>query len=370
MLVRLFDRNSEIAQFNAELDKLIASLMKKYNVHTVGYALIDNFEVVRVETINEKSLLERSSLFQACSLSKTIAAYAILDLAAKNKIQLDSPANMYLSSWKIDGSPHKDTVTVRHCLNMTSGLCFGDLGTTFAGYSQNAQIPILLEILRGVPPATNSAVKVVFEPGSQYYYSGAGYMVLQQLIEDIVKQPFSEYMKNVILPTLGMKNSIFECPLSNEKRKQAISGYKQDGAQIEGGWEHIVGAASGGLWSCPEDMANFMLYVAKLYVGKNTIELSGVINEMLSRHQNTDYGLGVVVDGENDSLNFRKNGYNSGYHNEFIMFPNCGKGIVVMTNSAAGMPLINDLVVFVSERVGWPHYRSDFSEVVSMPIKK
>lgn len=365
MLGRLFEKDSSTTQYDAVLDGLVLSLMSKYNVHAVGYALIDNYKVAIVKTINEKITYEAFLLFQGCSLSKSVAAYAILDLVAQNKVQLDASVNSYLSSWKISGSPFADLVTVRHCMNMTSGLCFGDPGTTFAGYSREDQIPELLDILSGKAPATNPPVKVIFEPGSQYHYSGASYMVLQQLIEDVVRQPFQKYMKNVILPRLGMHNSTFECPLSAERQERVIPGYMSDGTQIKGGWNNIVGAASGGLWSCPMDLANYMLYVSQLYAEKNA-----VIQEMLSVHANTDYGLGFVVDGSGGSLNFRKNGHNTSYHNELIMFPNCGKGMVVMTNSAAGLGLINELVAFVSEKSSWPSYRTDFNEIVSMPMRK
>jgi len=365
MLSGLFDRDSGAAQFDVELDRLVLSLLDKHGIHAVGYALIDAYKVARVKTISDSIVRDTSSLFQACSLSKSITAYAVLDLVAKNTIQLDSPINIYLNSWKISGSPYSDLVTVRHCLNMTSGLCFGDPGTAFAGYTREAPIPTLSEILCGKAPATNPPVKVIFEPGTKYHYSGASYSVLQKLIEDVVKQKFETYMNDIILPKLGMNNSIFECPLSDDKHGRVMSGYKQDGMQIEGGWNNIVGAASGGLWSCPADIANFMLFITKLYAGK-----SAVFQEMLTAHANTDYGLGFVIDGNYDSLNFRKNGHNSGYHNELIMFPNCGNGIVVMSNSALGIRLIDELVAFVSEKSSWPKYRSDFNELVSLPMKK
>jgi CubicO group peptidase (beta-lactamase class C family) len=150
---------------DADFNRLVLSLLDKYGIHAAGYALIDAYKVARVETISDSIGCDTSSLFQACSLSKSITAYAVLDLVAQNKIQLDSPINMYLDSWKISDSPYSDLVTARHCLNMTSGLCFGVPGTAFAGYSREALIPTLSEILCGKAPATNLPVKVVFEIG-------------------------------------------------------------------------------------------------------------------------------------------------------------------------------------------------------------
>ena len=44
-----------------------------------------------------------------------------------------------------------------------------------------------------------------------------------------------------------------------------------------------------------------MLNISKLYTENNEI-----IKDMLTVSKDTDYGLGVVVDGEGASLNFRK----------------------------------------------------------------
>ena len=74
--------------------------------------------------------------------------------------------------------------------------------------------------------------------------------------------------------------------------------------------------------------------------------------------------MGFVIDGAGDELNFRKNGHNNGYHHELIMFPNRGQGVVVMTNSAVGIELINELISYVRDKLKWPYYKADFNELV------
>ena len=162
---RFFDSTSTSPHDDAGLDTLVLSLMNRYNVHAVGYALIDNNKIKRVKTINNMTS-EAPSLFQAASFSKSITAFAVLDLISQYKIKLDLSINAFMHLWKIEGSPFNDLITVRHCLNMTSGLCFGDPGTSLSRYSREAQVPKLLDILCGKAPATNPPVKVVFEPGS------------------------------------------------------------------------------------------------------------------------------------------------------------------------------------------------------------
>lgn len=361
-------KNRQIAEF----DNDVILLMNKHHINTAGYAIIDNFNIVAANTIGGNASIDINSIFQACSLSKSVTAYAALDLAAQNKLFLDAPINLQLKSWKLPHSEYAEVVTVRHCLNMTSGLAFGDPGTVFPGYRHDASLPTVLQILQGEKPATNPPIKIIYEPGTKYFYSGAGFMVVQQLIEDIVGMNFSLYMNDKILPKLRMSRSTFECPLSEPYHKLAIKGYMRDKQQIEGGWDHIVGTASGGLWSAPSDLANFCIYLSKLYVNKVGEEAERkLIKEMLTGYQNTDFGLGVVVDDDvGGAFNFRKNGHNTGYHCEMLMFPEYGKGIVVMTNSASGMEFINELIARISEELNWPAYGKDFNELVKSPVIK
>lgn len=344
---------------DADLDRIVRLLMEQHNIHAVGYALIDDSKVKSVNTITDQNIESAAPLlYQAASLSKSITTYAVVDLVEQHKVQLDARVNDYLQHWKITG-PYSNDVTVRYCLNMTSGLCFGDQDTVSSRYLRDEPIPKLSELLSGKQPAKNPPVQVLFEPGTKYHYNGASFTVLQQLIEDVVGQRFEDYMNRNILPRLDMQNSIFQTPLSSEREAQVINGYMNDGTQIKDGWYNIVYAASGGLWTCPKDMASFMLYISKLYTENNEI-----IKDMLTVGKNTDYGLGVVVDGEGASLNFRKVGYNGGYYNKFIMFPTCGQGIVVMTNSAVGIGLIDELITIVGKQYSWPYSRPDDDEVL------
>src|SRR5579872_6661507 len=102
----LFKDNPAANQADVEIDETIISLMNKHNVNAIGYALIDNFKISRVKTTGQDEELKTQSLFQACSLSKSIAAYGVLDLVAQHKIELDTPINTYLTSWKLTNSVH------------------------------------------------------------------------------------------------------------------------------------------------------------------------------------------------------------------------------------------------------------------------
>ena len=175
-------------------------------------------------------------------------------------------------------------------------------------------------------------------------------------------------MKNEILKPIQMNQSFFQFPLDKKLRAIAVPGFLLDGKMVMGGWNNYAIAAAGGLWSTPKDLAKFAINASNAYLGKdNRIVSRKVAKQMLTRQKNTDYGLGFVINGEGNNLNFRKAGHNLGYHNELIMFPNSGDGVVIMTNSENGEYIINYLIALIAQKNHWPCYFPYFDELISIP---
>lgn len=351
-------------------DQQLLTAMKAYQVPVVGYAIIDNYRIVRVKTLSIDPAIKTSSntLFQAASISKSMTAYAALKLVDEENLKLDLSANNYLKNWKISANEFTKNhpVTVRQLTDMTSGLSVSG----FAGYEQSAKIPSQLELLNGETPANNAPVRVFYTPGSRYFYSGGAFQVLQQVIESVTKKDFSTYMNTQVLPVIGMKHSIYQYPLTDEAfKKLVVPGFTGwDGSKIIGGWHNYVCAGAGGMWSTPSDLAIFILNITASYLGEKDAYLSqAMAQQMLTRQANTDYGLGVVVMGQGKNLYFMKAGHNYGYHSQIIMFPNQGKGMAIMSNSETGDNIINYAIALVAKQYQWPYYFSFFDELVEMP---
>lgn len=355
-------------QAKSDVNQELLNLMKAYRVPVVGYAIIKNYKIISAETlsIDPKLKVSNKSLFQAASISKSISTYGALKLVSQNKLALDESVNEKLASWKIPENEFNknNPVRLRQLLDMTSGLSVSG----FPGHEQGQALPTLQEVLNGISPANTPAIRVFYKPGSRYFYSGGAFQVLEQLIEDETKQSFSSWMNNEILKPLKMTQSIYQYPLDKSLQNVAIPGFLTDGTMVKGGWYNYAIAASGGLWTTPTDLAKFAINVSKAYQGKDTsIIKKSIAKEMLTRQQNTDYGLGVVLNGNDENLNFRKAGHNLGYHNELIMFPNAGDGIVIMTNSENGEYVINYITAIIAQTYHWPCYFPYFDELVEIP---
>ncbi len=77
------------------------------------------------------------------------------------------------------------------------------------GYEPGTAVPSTLQILDGLPPANSAAVRVDITPGSQWRYSGGGFVLLQQLLEDIGGQGFEALLQREVLAPAGMARSSF-----------------------------------------------------------------------------------------------------------------------------------------------------------------
>ena len=327
--------------------------MKSYKVPVVGYAIIDNYKIVKSDTISiDKSIQATNhSLFQAASISKSLSAYAALKVIENKKISLDSAVNDYLKHWRIPTNKYNEVtpVTIRDLMDMTSGLSVSG----FEGYSIGEPLPTDLQILNGQAPAKNDPIRVFYKPSSKYFYSGGGFQVLQQFVTDQSQLKFNIFMNHDVLKKLGMNDSVFMYPLNEKYQHRAIPAFKGwSGSEIKGGWQNYACSGACGMWSTPNDLALFALSVTNSYLGKDNAYISkNTAVQMLTRQKNTDFGLGVDVNGLGNDLYFWKAGHNYGYHSLVIMFPNTGKGFAIMTNSENGDDVINYLTAIVAKKI-------------------
>ena len=353
------------------LNTWLKKAMKAYHTPVVSYAIINHGRIVKTQSVSIDPELQVNthSVFQAASISKSLTAYGALKLVANKQLSLNKPANHYLTSWRIprDRSNPEQPVLIHHLMDMTSGLSVSG----FAGYPKGHDLPTSLDILNGKPPANNAPIRVKYQPGTRYFYSGGGYQVLQQIITDVTDQDFTAFVNQQVLQPLDMKHSLFQYPLTDHSllahAVPGFTGYSEH--KIPGGWRQYKCAGACGMWSTPTDLARFLLNVTHSLHGKQDGFLpQSLTKKMLTRQANTDFGLGVVVGGQGQNLYFWKAGHNKGYHSLMLMLPNRGKGITIMTNSETGDKVIRYFVALISQHYSWPcSIVPFFDELVEIP---
>jgi CubicO group peptidase (beta-lactamase class C family) len=176
----------------------------------VNLAVFEGLEVVRIEG----DLRER---FPAGSLSKPVAALTALRLVSTGALELDQEVNAQLRSWQL---PQGEGVTLRRLLGHTAGLGV----PFFPGYGPGEEVPTLVQVLDGTPPASTAPVRVEAPPGSGFRYSGGGYVLVQLLVEGVTGRPFTDVAAELVLEPLEMARSTFAAGTDHVYPEQAAAG--------------------------------------------------------------------------------------------------------------------------------------------------
>ena len=171
----------------------LAERMTNYKVPGVSIAVIQGGRIAwargfGVKEAGKSDSVTPATLFQAASISKPVAATAMLRLVERGTLNLDTNVNNYLKSWKVPDNKFTTTekVTLRRIVSHTAGLTVHG----FPGYATTDRIPTVVQVLDGVKPANTDPVRVDTTPGAIERYSGGGTTIMQQLLVDVTGKPF------------------------------------------------------------------------------------------------------------------------------------------------------------------------------------
>ncbi len=171
--------------------------------------------------------VDRNTVFASASLSKWIAAMAVMKLAEQGKLDLDRPVDAYLTRWHLpEGAFRSRGVTARRLLSHTAGLTDG-LG--FGEYRRDEALPKLEEELaapRASSGQPSKPVAIGIEPGKEFRYSGGGYLLLELLVEEVSGESFEAFVTREILQPLDMSRSGYAdlAALPNSAKSYDASG--------------------------------------------------------------------------------------------------------------------------------------------------
>ena len=339
------------------VNDVVVAEMKEHHITGVSLAIIENGQVGKAQGygFTDKSLaipVTTSTLFQAGSVSKPVAALGALRLVEDGRLSLDEDVNRWLKQWKVlENDYTKDEkVTLRRILSHSAGLTVHG----FPGYTVGASMPTLVEILDGTKPANTAAIRVDVVPGSTSRYSGGGYTVMQQMMIDVIGKPFPEFMQETVLTPLRMAASTYEQPLPKDKVAAAATGYYADGKQVEGKWHIYPEMAAAGLWTTASDLARFAIGIQQALAGKSNPVISQSMTRQMLTVQKGNSGLGLGLDGSGKTLRFSHNGRDEGFDAFMMAYAESGQGVVIMINANDNSGAVNRMVDAVRREYNWP----------------
>ena len=327
--------------------------MQRWNTPAISIAIVSGG---RIEWAGAYGVLESGkpakatprTRFQAASISKPVAAATALSLVEQGRLSLDADINTFLKRWQVPAHAFATTLTLRHLLSHTGGTTVHG----FPGYAQGAPVPTVVQILKGEAPANTKPVVVDQEPGKAWRYSGGGTTIVQLAIEDVTDKSFAEVATERVLKPTGMADSGY----GPQAAGSFTLGHDIKGAAIPTGWHSYPEAAAAGLWTTPSDLARFGLAIRAAWKGDAGGFLKPDTVRMMLTPVMGGYGLGPGVEGEGAAFRFSHGGANEGFRAMWIVYPETGDGIVVMTNSESGDRVMFEVIRGVAKARGWAGY--------------
>lgn len=338
----------------------LADRLARFKIPGVSVAVINDGKVewakgYGVREAGTEAAVTPDTLFQAASISKPVAALAALHFVERGDLSLDGDVNGKLTSWKVPANTFtaQKAVTVRGLLSHSAGLTVHG----FPGYAPGAEIPSLVAVLDGVKPANTQPVRVDALPGSLWRYSGGGYTVLQQLLIDVLHEPFPRLMAETVLGPAGMRHSTYEQPLPQDRIHSSAVAHLANGKPVEGGRHIYPEMAAAGLWTTPSDLCRFAIEVMNAWNGRSRRVVGRDMAREMLTVQKAPSGLGLMLSGSGERLRFEHGGSNEGFTCMLVAYPGTGKGAAVMVNSNAGGRLYGEILRAVAAAYDWPDFR-------------
>jgi CubicO group peptidase (beta-lactamase class C family) len=330
-----------------EIDATVTRLMKAAEVPGVGIAIFDHGKLAYIKAYGlrdkDKNLpLTVDSVMYAASFSKVAFGYLAMELVDEGLLDLDKPVYEYLPKplpeypkyADLAGDPQYKRITARMLLSHTSG---------FPNWRQFED---------------DRKLKIHFEPGSRFAYSGEGIDLLQLVVETITGKPLAELMQSRIFAPFGMTRTGmvwqdgFESDYAN--------GYDEYGRSL-GPDKRKNAEAAGSMVTTINDFSRFMLAVSegKGLRSKTREQMFSPQIQIKSKHEfpslneeTTDenkgirlsYGLAWGLYWTPDGKAFFKEGHSDGWMNYTVWFDQKKSGIVIMTNSGNGEGIFKELL--------------------------
>ena len=237
------------------------------------------------------------TLFDLASVSKTVAAVALLQLRDHGSFGLDDDADTYLPFKARSPSFPTVPITYRMLLAHTSGIL--DSGQAWAHIVYGRDSPISLETFMSGYLRPEGAYYLPgnwsgSRPGTAFVYSNSGTALEGDLAERIAEADLQTYSQQHIFAPLGMGESSWF--LADLDRADIAMPYRVDasGDYVPVGYYGYPEYPSGQLRTSGHQLAQFLMMLAQGGTsGGATLLAPSTVTEMMTAQPNSVEGLGL-----------------------------------------------------------------------------
>ena len=353
-----------------DLGKYWIEVMPKYGVTGFAVVAIKDGKVVLLDAHGDADPFagkkaDIDTRYYIASITKTMTATAIVQLAEQRKLDLDDPVQKYLPRFDLADHEFAKAVTVRDLLCHRPGIGGGNVVflDAYTGAITEDRYYALL--------ANSDATK-------QVTYENTHYTLLGRVIESVTGKKWQDYLAENVFNRIGMSRTTakmsdiagdtnFAPPLLAGPFGPSPAPYMKTDRTMH---------AAGGVLTTPRDIARFMLAFMNggTHNGASLLQPGSVKDGF--KHQSsipTDgtirqfsgfgYAWSVGKYRDHDGLAAHGGGY-TGYAAFVAMIPEKKMGMAVLVNTDSGAPFGTIVMVDVFDKIlGYPadvNLRADY----------
>ena len=317
------------------LDQYLEDKMKEFDVPGMSIAFINDGEVVYHRVMGyafkEKKIpVTNATIFEGASMSKSVFAYFVMKYVDEGKLDLDKPLYEYLPYEDIAHDERYKKITARMVLSHRTG---------FPNWREDR---------------SDDQLVINFDPGTDYMYSGEGYMYLSKVLKEIDQtdwEGLEASFQNKVAKPLGMKHTVF---IQDDYAKaNKAEPYDEKGIWIspERDWDSINRyqfRAPASIHSEAIDFSKWMIALSNEEgLSKNSFKELYTVHSFVDEFNGikVDYTLGFFKPQIPLTNIYAHGGNNIGFTCSFAIDPEKGWGYVLFTNSEYGEQLGNELLL-------------------------
>ncbi|WP_169306597.1 serine hydrolase domain-containing protein [Cohnella pontilimi] len=326
---------SDHQRIKEKLNRVLAEFVEQEPVTGLSVGIIYDNKMLYAKGFGVKNIetgeaVNETTLYHMASVSKTLVAAGIMRLVELGKITLDDYVVDHLPYFTLSDGQYRK-ITIRQLLTHTSGLPDED------EFEWDRPQYDELSLERYVKSVKDR--HLLWEPGTNFYYSNIGYEILGDLIAKVTGVSFEQYMReNILLPS-GMRDGTF---LKQEASDTSLATPHVLG--IENGYGGRVSdvfpynrahGPSSTLYANAIDMCSYA--IAQL---KQEVLSADCYDLMWRKYADTGYGPemeGIGLSwflGEYKGLRLVSHaGRDTGFRSHLVILPDKGIAVCVMTNS-------------------------------------
>ncbi len=293
------------------------------------------------------------TIFRIASVTKQFTAAAILKLQEEGKLSIEDKLSKYIPDF-----PRGDEVTLRQLLTHTSGIhdCLPGPDFLLSSVTNATTTEAMIKAIEKDP--------YDFDPGAQWRYDNAGYLLLDYIVEKVSGQSYGDFLRDNFFQPLGMTNTGVYLPQLTLPHEALGYRLGTDGFTQTPN-EEIWWGGAGSLYSTIEDLYRWseglfngrVLDAASLMLAFTPVETK--VNQ--DNHRDTGYGFGWFIRNYRGLPEISHGGGVDGFWSMLLRVPDEKFSVAILANAQPGRKIVdpNDLAhqlenIFLADKLAPP----------------